>query len=286
MGLRNMHFYRKTPHDLTHATSSGGAVSIVALLVMAFLFVSQLNMYFTVQIKTDVMMDPQLNGQDTMAIDFDITVAKVPCRLLTVDLFDVLGTARVNMTEDAKERNFRIAKTSVITNSDMMYIPGAKKKVEDGPLPREIFQRHHSKGEAMKAISKFPVSEHRNWQDDWDEEVYSKTLTDDNFDAVVSKYKLVMVNFHAPWCPWCARLKPVWEHAAGLIEKTTTDYGEAETFHGFKDRHEGMYEWEEYNMAHEEDPMTLVDFLNLKRSEKGMGPIPDSGGQQQVLLAK
>ena len=39
--LRNMHFYRKTPQDLTHGTSSGGAVSIVALLVMAFLFVSQ-----------------------------------------------------------------------------------------------------------------------------------------------------------------------------------------------------------------------------------------------------
>lgn len=62
----------------------------------------------------------------------------------------------------------------------------------------------------------------------------------------------------------CSRLKPVWEHAAGLIDKTTTDYGEAptvcdrehcvscgtlqETFHGFTDRHEAMFSWEEYNM--------------------------------------
>jgi len=80
-------------------------------------------------------------------------------------------------------------------------------------------------------------------------------------------------------------LKPVWEHAAGLIDKTTTDYGE-ETFHGFTDRHEAMFSWEEYNMQHEETPMPLEDFLNMKRKEKGMGPVPVEVGRQRVLLAK
>lgn len=76
--LRNIHFYRKTPSDLTHSTSSGGALSVVALIIMAYLFVSQvftalafasvtrltqLQMYFTVDVKTTVMMDSIDDGK-------------------------------------------------------------------------------------------------------------------------------------------------------------------------------------------------------------------------------
>lgn len=32
----------------------------------------------------------------------------------------------------------------------LRYIPGAKKRVADGPLPREIFRKHHSTDQAMK----------------------------------------------------------------------------------------------------------------------------------------
>ena len=27
-----------------------------------------------------------------------------------------------------------------------------------------------------------------------------------------------MVNYYAPWCHWCARLKPVWEHTSDLMK--------------------------------------------------------------------
>ena len=32
----------------------------------------------------------------------------------------------------------------------------------------------------------------------------STPLSTDNFDAVASQYDVLIVNFFAPWCPWCA----------------------------------------------------------------------------------
>lgn len=33
-------------------------------------------------------------------------------------------------------------------------------------------------------MTSFPVSEHENWQENWDQEAYAKTLTLDNFKVV------------------------------------------------------------------------------------------------------
>lgn len=44
--LQRLHFYRKTPADLTESTTSGGAISFVALVLMIYLFVSQLFLFF------------------------------------------------------------------------------------------------------------------------------------------------------------------------------------------------------------------------------------------------
>lgn len=34
-----------------------------------------------------------------------------------------------------------------------------------------------------------------------------------NFEEVVHHYPIVIVNFYAPWCPWCQRLEPSWDAA-------------------------------------------------------------------------
>ena len=42
-------------------------------------------------------------------------------------------------------------------------------------------------------------------------------LNDANFQAEISKYDVVMVNFYADWCRFCQMLKPVWQDAADLM---------------------------------------------------------------------
>ena len=36
-------------------------------------------------------------------------------------------------------------------------------------------------------------------------------LTDQNYDEMVKKYPVMLVDFHAPWCPWCQKFAPTWE---------------------------------------------------------------------------
>jgi len=287
-GLKRLHFYRKTPVDLTEATSTGGVISICALVIMLYLFVSQLVMFWQVSTVTDIVMDNSSGSQSTMGIDFDVTLARLPCQYASVDVFDILGTARINVTEG--KHNFHITKTRVVTDEKTMKrIPGAKlKHAHDNKVaPREEKREHHTRHQAIKALKKFPVSEHRDWEKDWDKEIYSFELTGQNFEEKLRKYDFAMVDFFAPWCHWCTELKPVWEHATGLVEKTTMDYGEDPSagWHGFKNRQEGMFQWEEYNMKHEHSPLTLVDFLNANREKQGMPEVP-LHGRKKVIMAK
>ena len=39
----------------------------------------------------------------------------------------------------------------------------------------------------------------------------STPLTAASFDATAAQYDVLIVNFFAPWCPWCQRLGPTWE---------------------------------------------------------------------------
>lgn len=41
-------------------------------------------------------------------------------------------------------------------------------------------------------------------------------LTTENFSAVVEAPGKILVNFYAPWCSYCKRLEPEYEHAASL----------------------------------------------------------------------
>ena len=55
--LESLHLYRKIPRDLTDATASGGAISLVCAMVMAYLFISNINEYLKLQTTTDVALD-------------------------------------------------------------------------------------------------------------------------------------------------------------------------------------------------------------------------------------
>lgn len=285
--LKRLHFYRKTPQDLTESTSSGGAISLIALLLMVYLFISQLFLFFEVTTRTDIVMDASTGTLATMGIDFDITLARIPCQYASIDVFDIMGTSRVNVTQG--KHNFGVMKTRVATNSgDMKHVPGAKIKARGlAPSPRDVKQEHHTAKQAIKAMAKFPVSEHKDWANDWSKEVYAKDLTAEIFEQQMPKYDLAMVDFFAPWCHWCTELAPVWEHAAGLVEKTTMDFGEDphEGWHGFESRSKGLYAWEESNSEHPHETKTLLEFLSANREAKGMPAMPDTG-RKKVLMGK
>ncbi|KAK7257327.1 hypothetical protein RIF29_31213 [Crotalaria pallida] len=183
--LKSVDFYRKIPRDLTEATLSGAGLSIVAALAMMFLFGMELSNYLSVSTSTSVIVDKSSDG-DFLRIDFDISFPSLSCEFASVDVSDVLGTNRLNITKT-------IRKFSIDSNL------------------RPTGAEYHS-GTVANAVKH---------DEEVDEESVegSLSLTAHNFDKYVHQFPITVVNFYAPWCSWCQRLKPSWEKAAKIIKE-------------------------------------------------------------------
>ncbi|KAL7131008.1 hypothetical protein ABFS83_13G170400 [Erythranthe nasuta] len=183
--IKSVDFYRKIPRDLTEASLSGAGLSIIAALSMMFLFGMELNDYMRVSTATSVVVDKSSDG-DFLRIDFNISFPALSCEFASVDVSDVLGTNRLNLTKT-------IRKYSI----DSKLNP-------TGPEFRS--------GAVAIAIK----------HDEQDDEEYgegSVTLTARNFDRISHQHAILVVNFFAPWCYWSNRLKPSWEKAAKIIRE-------------------------------------------------------------------
>ncbi|KAF4395988.1 hypothetical protein F8388_013157 [Cannabis sativa] len=172
--LKSVDFYRKIPRDLTEASLSGAGLSIIAALSMVFLLEwYELNNYLTISTSTSVIVDKSTDG-DYLRIDFDISFPTLSCEFASVDVSDILGTNRLNITKTI--RKFSI-------DADLK------------PTGAEF----HSE----------PMSNFIKHGDEVDEEAGegSVALTANNFDKFSHQYPVLIVNFFAPWCYWSNRLK-------------------------------------------------------------------------------
>ncbi|XP_062170072.1 protein disulfide-isomerase 5-4-like [Alnus glutinosa] len=183
--IKSVDFYRKIPRDLTEASLSGAGLSIVAALSMMFLFGMELNNYLTVSTSTAVIVDTSSDG-DFLRIDFNISFPVLSCEFASVDVSDILGTNRLNITKTI--RKFSI-----------------------DPNLRPTGVEFHSG----------PISHHIKHGDEVDEEPVegSVPLTAQNFDKYSHMHQILVVNFFAPWCYWSNRLKPAWEKTAKTIRE-------------------------------------------------------------------
>ncbi|KAK1279697.1 Protein disulfide isomerase-like 5-4 [Acorus gramineus] len=183
--LKSVDFYRKIPRDLTEASLSGAGLSIVAALAMMFLFGMELNNYMQVRTTTSVIVDNSLDGE-FLRIHFNMSFPALSCEFASVDVSDILGTNRLNITKTV--RKYSIDSNLKSTGSEF----------HPGPIPKVL-----------------------NHGDDMDEEYGegSVSLTSETFERFSQQYPILVVNFYAPWCYWSNRLKPSWEKAAKIIKE-------------------------------------------------------------------
>ncbi|KAI5412210.1 Protein disulfide-isomerase 5-3, variant 2 [Lathyrus oleraceus] len=176
---------RKIPRDLTEASLSGAGLSIVAALTMVFLFGMELSEYLSVSTSTSVIIDKSSDG-DFLRIDFNFSFPALSCEFASVDVSDVLGTSRLNLTKTV--RKFSI----------------------DSTLRPTGFEFHSS-----------PATNVIKHDDKVDEESPEGAFvfTTDNFDKYSHQFPVTAVNFYAPWCYWSQRLKPSWEKAAKILRE-------------------------------------------------------------------
>ncbi|KAG7594771.1 Thioredoxin domain [Arabidopsis thaliana x Arabidopsis arenosa] len=184
--IKSVDFYRKIPRDLTEASLSGAGLSIVAALAMLFLFGMELSSYLAINTSTSVIVDKSSDG-DFLDIDFNISFPALSCEFASVDVSDVFGTHRLNITKTIR-------------------------KVPIDPHLRATAAEFHSS-------SGVHLINHGD-EDHGDNSTYADIpLTGAAFEKFTHHFQVLVVNFYAPWCYWSNRLKPSWEKASQITRE-------------------------------------------------------------------
>ncbi|RYR68508.1 hypothetical protein Ahy_A03g015013 [Arachis hypogaea] len=219
----------KIPRDLTEASLSGAGLSIIAAFSMIFLFGMELNNYLTVSTATSVIVDQSSDG-DFLRIDFNISFPALSCEFASVDVKDVLGTNNNNISISAMPfpliylgKRQKYALPNEHLSCSAMSLPQIIKYLNRLNITKTVrkFSIDSSLRPTGAEFHSGPVANAVRHDDEVDEEYDegSFALTEQNFDKYVHQFPLTIVNFYAPWCSWCQRLKPSWEKAAKIMKE-------------------------------------------------------------------
>ncbi|KAI3755855.1 hypothetical protein L1987_55664 [Smallanthus sonchifolius] len=178
-------FFRKTPRDLTEASLSGAGISILAAISMIFLFGMELHSYLTVSTTTAIIIDKS-SIEDTVRVDFNVSFPFLSCEFASVDVSDVLGTNRLNITKTIRKYS----------------------------INRHFQTNGH---EFRTGLVTYTIKHDEKVDDTYGEG--SVTLTSRNFDKITHEHPIVVVNFFAPWCHWSNLLSPAWEKTAKVMRQ-------------------------------------------------------------------
>lgn len=187
--------FKHVPEDLVINGTPGRVISLLGMLLMSFLFVSELRAYLTMTTSTTLVVDEL--SDEMIRANFNVTLHGVPCEFLSLDVSDMTGTSRHNITKD-------ILKWRLDSNQ----------RVTSGSL-----------AVAARTTAESDETRHENHDltfEDYDEHEppdvnLSQPLTAETFVPFMKQHELTLVNFFAPWCIWCRRLEPVYLEAASSV---------------------------------------------------------------------
>ena len=191
--LKSVDFYRKIPADLTEATLAGASISVAAAVFIVFLLTAELSTYMRTETETTLVVDRSLHGE-LLRINFNISFPALSCEYATLDISDALGLKRLNLTKTVRK---------VPIDGDSLRRSGNFMEDQNRAAPKYDDAGRHPK-HYEDADFAMPLS-----QKSWDEHMVT--------------YDIVVVNFFAPWCPWCQRLAPTWEAVTEEVHKRYSD---------------------------------------------------------------
>mmetsp|Transcript_36992 Transcript_36992/g.80847 ORF Transcript_36992/g.80847 Transcript_36992/m.80847 type:complete len:369 (+) Transcript_36992:40-1146(+) len=93
--LRQFDVFAKLHDEYKVKTSSGGFLSVGAMMLMAFLFVAELNTFLTVEVVDHILVDTTLAKK--LPIGLNITFPHLRCDEVSVDTVDAVGENQVNI---------------------------------------------------------------------------------------------------------------------------------------------------------------------------------------------
>jgi len=185
--MSSVDFYRRVPKDLTEATTLGAVMSVCAMLVMAVLFFAETMAFARTRVVTEIALDD--NSDPLVQLNFNVSLLAIQCDYVSVDVWDVLGTNKQNVTKN-------IEKWQLDENGNRRNFSGRNREI------REVRHEEHDK----------------TLEEMHEDGVHAIDLTQGEFKNFAETYDMAFINFYAPWCIWCQRLHPTWEKFAESVE--------------------------------------------------------------------
>lgn len=194
--MSSVDFYRRVPKEFTEATALGATMSVCAMLVMALLFFAETMAFARTKISTEIALDENADSQ--LQLNFNVTLFALHCDYASVDVWDVLGTNRQNVTKN-------VEKWQVDENGNRKTFSGRNRET------REV--RHEEHEETLEELH--------------EDGVHVNQLSSESYDRFLQENELTFINYFAPWCMWCQRLQPTWEKFAEAVEEKQMPVGVA-----------------------------------------------------------
>lgn len=186
--MTTIDIYRRVPKDLTESTRIGAIMSILAMSIMVLLFIAETIAFSRTSIMTEIALDDNKDPQ--LQLNFNITIFDLHCDYVSVDVWDVLGTNRQNVTKNIE-----------------------KWQLDHEGNRRTFFGRNRDTPEVLH-------EEHDETLDELHADgVHAVDLDPSNFEDFIKTNEMAFIDFYAPWCIWCQRLHPTWEKFAEEVEK-------------------------------------------------------------------
>jgi len=100
--IRRLDIYRKIPKDLTQPTTTGAFVSILSVLFITFLMLSELSSLLQVEVKSEIFVDRPAEDKK-VAVRINATFSKMSCDYIGLDIQDTMGRHEVGFHENTQK---------------------------------------------------------------------------------------------------------------------------------------------------------------------------------------
>ncbi len=97
--------YPKTLEDFTEKTTTGAVVSLVTLVFVLWLFVSEVSLFMAHEVDPELFVDTERS--DKIRINLDIYFPAMPCSFLTLDAMDSAGELQLDLAHNVFKKRLR-----------------------------------------------------------------------------------------------------------------------------------------------------------------------------------
>ena len=100
--IKKFDAYPKTLEDFRIKTLGGGAITVVAAVVMIMLFTSEIQDYLTPSVDEQLFVDTTRGSK--IKINLDLVFPKIGCDFLSLDAQDVTGEQQISVEHNIYKR--------------------------------------------------------------------------------------------------------------------------------------------------------------------------------------